>query len=66
MGGILALIGIGYIIFKLIQEGCEPTRNCGTDHEKFWKETQGMTPKQKDKALRSGRYDVPLDHYMKK
>ena len=58
--GIIAVIAIIQILYNLIKEGLEPTRKCGTDFDKYFRETQGMTPKQKEKALRSGRYDVPL------
>lgn len=58
--GIIAVIEVIWILYNLIKEGLEPTRKCGTDFDKYFKETRGMTPKQKEKALRSGRYDVPL------
>lgn len=63
MGGALAIIGIIYIIYKLISEACEKPYDVGCidNHVKFsqdlTKVTIGeMTNKELDRNIRAGKY----------
>lgn len=56
--GILAVIGIIYLIYKLVSEWAEPTQTGKFDWDKYNKDTcgKGYSSKQLDKMSRDGRW----------
>lgn len=57
MGGLILVIGVLWVIVKLIKEGCEPTMPSGYDTDRLYNDAiSGMGSKQLKKNIKSGMY----------